>query len=167
MPAGSIGQPISASDEPFVEGNRDAWREPRSWLVRYGAAVVVTGLALALQELLYGWFEEGSDATPFLVFFGAVMVGAWFGGVGPGLVATALSAMLSWYLFLDPQYSLALDSFGQGLRLVIFVSEGALISSLVGAMLSARRRAEANMLEIKRGNRNAIGKRGSRRPSRS
>jgi signal transduction histidine kinase len=142
---------MSASDEPFVKGGRDSWNEPRSWLVRYGAAVVVTGLALVLQELMYRWIKEGPNATPFLVFFGAVMVGAWFGGLGPGLLATALSAMLSWYFFLYPQDSVAIDSFGQGLRLVIFVSEGVLISSLVGAVHSARRRAEASVLEIKSG----------------
>ena len=151
MPAGSIGEPISASDEPFVEGGRPSWREPRSWLVRYGAAVVVTGLAVVLQELLFGWSREDPNITPFLTFFGAVMVGAWFGGLGPGLLATALSAVLSWYLFLYPQDSIAIDRFGQVLRLIIFVLEGVLISSLVGAMHSARRRAEANMLEIKRG----------------
>src|SRR5215212_4689843 len=151
MPAGSIGEPISASDEPFVEGGRPSWREPRSWLVRYGAAVVVTGLAVVLQELLFGWSREDPNITPFLTFFGAVMVGAWFGGLGPGLLATALSAMLSWYLFLYPQDSIVIDRFGQGFRLIIFVSEGVLISSLVGAVHSARRRAEANMLKINRG----------------
>jgi signal transduction histidine kinase len=151
VPAGSTGQRIGAADEPGVEGGGDSWREPRSWLVRYGTAVAVTGLALVLQELLYRWVKEGLNATPFLVFFGAVMVGAWFGGLGPGLLATALSAVLSWYLFLYPQDSIALDRFGQVLRLIIFVLEGVLISSLVGAMHSARRRAEANMLEIKRG----------------
>jgi len=151
VPAGSTGQRIGAAAAPVVEGGGDSWREPRSWLVRYGTAVVVTGLALVLQELLYRWVKEGLNATPFLVFFGAVMVGAWFGGLGPGLLATALSAVLSWYLFLYPQDSIAIDRFGQVLRLIIFVLEGVLISSLVGAMHSARRRAEANMLEIKRG----------------
>ena len=151
MPAGSTGQRIGAAAAPVVEGGGDSWREPRSWLVRYVTAVVVTGLALVLQELLYRWVKEGLNATPFLVFFGAVMVGAWFGGLGPGLLATALSAVLSWYLFLYPQDSIAIDRFGQVLRLIIFVLEGVLISSLVGAMHSARRRAEANMLEIKRG----------------
>jgi K+-sensing histidine kinase KdpD len=151
VPAGSTGDRISASGELFVKGGRGSWREPRSWPVRYGVAVVVTGLALVLQELLYRWFNEGPNATPFLIFFGAVMVGAWFGGLGPGLLATALSAMLSWYLFLYPQDSIAIYHFGQGLRLVIFVSEGILISSLVGAMHSAKRRAEANTVEIKKG----------------
>jgi K+-sensing histidine kinase KdpD len=127
VPAGSTGQRISASDGQFVEGGRDSWREPHSWPVRYGAAVVVTGLALVLQELLYRWVKEGPNATPFLIFFGAVMIGAWFGGLGPGLLATALSAMLSWYLFLYPQNSIVIDRFGQGLRLVIFVLEGVLI----------------------------------------
>jgi PAS domain S-box-containing protein len=70
------------------------------------------------------------------------MVAAWFGGLGPGLLATALSALLSWYFFLSPQYSFAINTFGQGLRLIVFVVEGVVISALVEAMHSARRRAE-------------------------
>lgn len=56
------------------------------------AAVVV---ALLIQRLLIPSFAVSSDASPFMVFFAAVMVAAWFGGLGPGLLATALSTLLS------------------------------------------------------------------------
>ncbi len=48
-------------------------------LARYGVAVLAVGLALGLKLLLDPFIEEES---PFLLFFGAVMAGAWFGGLG-------------------------------------------------------------------------------------
>jgi PAS domain S-box-containing protein len=114
----------------------------RSRAARYAAVVVAVGLALLLQMLLVPWFGGDPNLSPFMVFFAAVMVAAWFGGLGPGLLSVGLSAALSWYFFLSPQYSLAINTFGQGLRLIVFVVEGVVISSLVEAMHSARRRAE-------------------------
>jgi len=98
--------------------------------------------------LLVPWFEMSPEATPFLTFFAAVMVAAWFGGLGSGLLATAVSAVLSKYFFFFPQYELQFASFGAGLRLVVFVLEGVLISALVGMMHSARRGAEAKTLQL-------------------
>ncbi len=105
-------------------------------------AVVAVGLALLLRMLLVPWFGGDPNLSPFMMFFVAVMVASWFGGLGPGLLATALSALVSQYFFLSPQYSFAIDSSGQGLRLIVFVLEGVVISAVVEAMHSARRRAE-------------------------
>ena len=116
----------------------------RSPLLRYGGAVLIVGLALLLQIILIPWFGVEPDASPFMMFFAAVIVAAYVGGLGPGLLATALSALASNLFFLSPQYTFWLDSFGQGLRLMIFVLEGALISLLVEAMRSARWRADAS-----------------------
>jgi K+-sensing histidine kinase KdpD len=78
-----------------------------------------------------------------------VILAAWFDGLRPGLLATGLSALASGYLFLAPQYSLQTINAAQGMRLSVFILEGVLISSLVGMMHSARRRAEAYALEVK------------------
>jgi PAS domain S-box-containing protein len=121
----------------------------RPWL-NYGVAVLVVGLALLLQFVLIPLFGGDPDSSPFTLFFAAVMVTAWFGGLWPGLFATALSAWLGCYFFLFPQHSLQIASPAQGLRLAVFVLEGALISALVEMMHSARRRAEANALEVKK-----------------
>ena len=61
---------------------------------------------------------------------------------GMGLLATALSALLSWYFFLSPQYSFVIITLEHSLRLILFVLEGVVISALVEAMHRARRRAE-------------------------
>jgi PAS domain S-box-containing protein len=114
----------------------------RSWAARYGTVVAAVGLTLLLKLLLASWFGVNSNLSPFMTFFLAVMVASWFGGLGMGLLATALSALLSWYFFLSPQYSFAINTLEQGLRLILFVLEGVVISVLVEAMHRARRRAE-------------------------
>jgi hypothetical protein len=114
----------------------------RPVLLRYGVAVLAVGVALVLQLLLVPWFGGDPDASPFIAFFAAVIVAAWFGGLGPGLVATALSALTSTYFFLSPQHSLEIISFGPGLRLAVFSIEGAFISWLLDLTHLTRRQAE-------------------------
>src|ERR687886_1589703 len=97
----------------------------RPVLLRYGVAGLAVGLALVLQLLLVPWFGADPDASPFIAFLAAVIIAAWFGGLGPGLVATTLSALTNNYFFLSPQHSLEIASFGQGLRLTVFSLEGA------------------------------------------
>src|SRR5688572_22992884 len=88
----------------------------RPWL-NYGVAVLVVGLALLLQFVLVPLFGGDPDNNPFIMFFAAVVVTAWFGGLWPGFFATALSAGLGCYFFLFPQHSLQIASPAQGLRL--------------------------------------------------
>lgn len=118
-------------------------------LLDYGIAMLAGGLAVLLQFVLTPWFEGSPDSSPFLQFFAAVMVAAWFGGLGAGHLATVLSALLSNYFFLVPQYTIQSAIPTQSLRLAAFVLEGVLISALVGALHAARRRAEANALKVK------------------
>ena len=110
--------------------------------------MLATSCAFVLQAMLIPLFGSGPNSTPFLVFFAAIMASAWFGGFGPGLMATGLSAILSWYFFLSPQFSLALGGPGQALRLVVFAAEGAFISALAGVMHRSRERAEDGALEL-------------------
>jgi K+-sensing histidine kinase KdpD len=106
--------------------------------VRYGVAPVGVALAVAARLLLDPLIAL--DA-PFLLFFGTILVSAWYGGLGPGLLATALATLASHYLFLHPTASQ-----GEAVALVTFVAEGLLISSLVAALRSAKREAQASTL---------------------
>jgi signal transduction histidine kinase len=75
------------------------------------------------------------------------MVAAWFGGLGPGLLATALGAICADYQFLSPVGSFT-GLVGKGaLPLFLFVLQGVLITSLAHALDLARQRAEASALE--------------------
>src|ERR1044071_8482709 len=89
----------------------------------------------------------GLNVTP--VYLAAVMFSTWRGGLGAGLVATALSAVLGAFFFFPPAYSFTV--YGEDLlQLGVFTLAALVISSLSAAReralaLSeqARREAEA------------------------
>ncbi len=116
-----------------------------SWF-RYGVAVLAVGLILLLRLLL------GPLITPQSPFFllggGAVMAAAWFGGLGPGLLATALGVLAGDYFFLPPQGSFTGLNVA-ALPLALFAAQGVVISSLAEALRAARRRAEASELDAR------------------
>ena len=117
-----------------------------STFLRYGIATLAIALVVLLKQLLDPLIAQQS---PFLLLSAAVMVGAWFGGLGPGLLATALGVVAADYLFLPPVGSFT--PLGVAfLPLLLFVLQGALISVLVEALRSARRRAESRTLEAQR-----------------
>ena len=95
-------------------------------------------VVLLLKLLLNPFIDEES---PFLLFFAAVLISAWYGGFGPGLLTTLLGALLSDYFFLPPFYSLFSYTSGQFIKVSLFLLEGTLISWLTVALYSAKRRA--------------------------
>jgi K+-sensing histidine kinase KdpD len=76
--------------------------ESRPPIVRYGIAVASVGLALAVASLL----PYRADPSHFTLFFAAVMISSWYGGLGTGLVATILSALSLDYFFIAPIHSI-------------------------------------------------------------
>src|SRR4029077_9661557 len=76
-------------------------RLPR--ILGYGIAVLSVATVFILSHLPLLHLE----AAPVSLFLCAVMFSAWLGGVGPGLLATILSALGFYYSFLSPLNSLA------------------------------------------------------------
>src|SRR5690349_12650636 len=108
-------------------------------IIGYGMAVVTIGAALVLRV----WLEPMlGDRIPFATFFAGVAVTAWFGGLGPCLLAIALGVIASWYFVLEPRYTLALHLPYQLLGLVTFVITGLVIGAFSQRMRSAVRQAD-------------------------
>ena len=113
-------------------------------LLRYGIAVgsvaVVLGLHLLLDSLFmhYSFLQLILGAT---VLSASILVSAWYGGLGPGLLATALAALISDFHFVYPVHSFSGTS-TEATPLVAFVLEGMFISSLAVALKYARSSAE-------------------------
>jgi PAS domain S-box-containing protein len=120
-------------------------RLTRSWLKRYGVAILTVLLALLLTRSL--WLLHQLSAYP--LFFAAVMVSSWYGGLESGLLATVLSALICAYFFLPPFYSLAVIGFNT-IGLAQFVLVSLLISVLNQMLRFTQRRAEVNALEAQR-----------------
>lgn len=95
--------------------------------LRYAVAVPAVTLALVLRLLVAPLLPV---EAPFLLFFAAVLVSGWYGGLGPGLLATLLSALLCNYFFLPPYSEMAITNPGQATLIGIFILEGVIISGL-------------------------------------
>jgi PAS domain S-box-containing protein len=109
-------------------------------LLRYGVAVVVVGVALGIKLLPGPLIPQD---VPFLLLFGAVMVSAWYGGLGPGLLTMVLAGLATDFLFLGPQGSFAPNT----VPLLVFFLEGTLLCLLTEALRAASQRAETREAE--------------------
>jgi signal transduction histidine kinase len=95
----------------------------RSALFRYAVPLVALALVLPFTFLAV---PKGQGIAP--LFLAVVMVSAWYGGLGPGLLATLASAVVMDVL-LPPFDSPAMIWIRVG-RMVVFVAAAVLISSL-------------------------------------
>jgi PAS domain S-box-containing protein len=100
-------------------------RNRNSPLLSYGLAL----LNVALTSVVSLWLGSWIKPTPLALFYVAVMVSAWYGGLKPGLVATVLSALAINY-FIPPYNALGIVDPGDLLRLGVFVIIALLISRL-------------------------------------
>jgi K+-sensing histidine kinase KdpD len=120
-------------------------RVTRPRLLRYGVAFFSVALALLLTLLLHSVLTP----TLFALFYAAVAISTWYGGLGPGLLATVFSVLVINYFFLLPLYSLSPFDWANLLHLGVFSLVALVISSLNAALRSAQQRAEVALTKLK------------------
>ena len=103
-------------------------------LVPYSVAIGSVVTATLLTNVLWRWLEP----HPTSIFLAAVTVTAWYGGLRPSLIATALAILVEDYLFIAPFHSLEM-TFENIVRICAFV----LVALLISWIDSARKRAIA------------------------
>src|SRR5215210_322577 len=118
----------------------------RSWKARYAVAVLAVALAFLLNALLDPVVQGDS---PFLLLSAAVLVAAVFGGLGPGVFATLLGALIGDLFFLPPVGTLVPPSMAHGFTTVLFLAQGLAISMIGAWLATARQRAEAGVLRAR------------------
>ena len=69
----------------------------KSWQWRYGVAGSIVLAAFLLRLSIFGGLD---NRLPFGFFLLAVMLVAWYGGLGPGLFAAGIGLLLASYFFL-------------------------------------------------------------------
>jgi PAS domain S-box-containing protein len=111
-------------------------RDP-SVAAKYGFAVATVALAAVLRLALASVLGEG---VYFILFYPAVVLCAWFGGLWPGLLATALGALIAWYLFIPPAYSFRFADSTAPAQLILFLLASVLISLLAESLHRSRRK---------------------------
>lgn len=99
-------------------------------------------LAAAASAFIRWQFLEVLEfRVTFLTFYPAVALSALYGGFYPGLLATAVSAALARYFWMEPVGGFAITNAADLISIVIFLASGALISSLAEMAFRAQARA--------------------------
>jgi signal transduction histidine kinase len=110
------------------------WRHTKPAIRHYAVAALSTAVALGIAR----WPIVHLESAPVSLFLCAVMLTAWLGGVGPGLLATVLSAAAFAYYFVNP-FEMP--------RFIVFVLAAVLVGSLSAgqrsSMQSLRKAEEA------------------------
>lgn len=106
---------------------------------RYAFAVAISLLCLVITLLLH----QLTDKSMFQLSVVAVVLSAWYGGLGPGLVSAVMSSLGTAFFVLDPQFSLVVAGIADGLQLGVFM----LVSVLMSVLSETRHRAEVALLE--------------------
>ncbi|MBN3871705.1 PAS domain S-box protein [Nostoc sp. JL33] len=113
----------------------------RSWLVSYGVMILAVMAAMLLTKLLLPVF----DPSVFTLFYAAVAISAWYGGMGLGVLAIALSVTTAFFFFIEPVYSFDILNLSVLVRLTTFSLVSLLITALSSELRTARGKAETSL----------------------
>jgi PAS domain S-box-containing protein len=111
--------------------------------LRYALAVMLFSLALWARFALIGVLPD--TGFPFLTFFPAVLLAAFFAGLGPGLLTSALSIVAAWYFFIGDPSSFDALSGSQAVALAFFsaiLGVSCIVIQVMNLALGRARRAE-------------------------
>ncbi len=117
-----------------------------SRLLCYGCAFAAVALATALRLLLDPLLGEQAPYTAYLL---GIALTAWYGGLGPSLLALLASAALSTYLFTSPRGSFLVHGIENQSAFVLFLLTGAVVALLGNLQGAGRRRADGSALRLK------------------
>jgi PAS domain S-box-containing protein len=100
-------------------------------IASYGVPVVAVALAFFARAAI----NDGSFG-PFTTYYPAIIISAFVGGLGPGVLALALSSLTAWFWFLPPEGSWVLGK-EQIISLCVFALVGAVSVVVVQILNSA------------------------------
>lgn len=110
-------------------------------IIQYGISVLVFGAALWLTWLLWPLIEPSAST----LFFAAIMIAAFYGGLGPGLLVSVLSALAIDYFFIAPFHAFEL-SVANTVRAGVFM----LVATMTSWLNASRKRLMEDIRERNR-----------------
>src|SRR6266700_7188594 len=110
---------------PWVERALAVRRSP---IAAYGFALAMIALAVLVRWIVG---EYVGARIPFITFFPAIVIATLIGGLWPGIVATVLSTLAAWYLFIPPYFSWSLGERELVQLLMFIVVDGVMVAMIV------------------------------------
>ena len=97
----------------------------RTWPRRYAVSLGAVALATLGRWLLNPLLE---DESPWILFYPAVLIAAWYGRVVCGLLATTLSIVIATWLWLTPSGALRIATANGWTNVIAFAALGIFMS---------------------------------------
>ena len=119
---------------------RPAWKP-------YAVALLAVGLATAARA---GLDPVLGERAPLILMLLPVALAAWYGGLWPGLFATAVGGAVGLFLFLSPADNFRIGSPADVVRLGLFSLMGLFVSLLSADLHRERARAKAGAAAARR-----------------
>ena len=116
-------------------------------IIQYGISVLVFGVGLWLTHLLWPLIEPSAST----LFFAAIMIAAFYGGLGPGLLVSVLSALAIDYFFVPPFHAFEL-SVANIVRASVFM----LVATMTSWLNASRKRLMEDIRERNRERENLL-----------
>jgi PAS domain S-box-containing protein len=117
-------------------------RLQRRWkqLFIYVLTAALVAVATIVRSLLDPWL---GDSLPYITYFAAIVASAWFGRLGPSLVAVVLSCIAAEWFFIPPRNSFKHSYWAPSdwVGLVTFLVVGAILAALSESLHRARQSA--------------------------
>lgn len=134
-------RPLSARTAPWRKFQ--SWARPGAWTA-YGLGALISVVALALAYAL----DSRVPQTPAPILFGAIVLASRFGGIGPGLLATAICTLGLNNIFIEQQLGPPAADSATLLHLVVFASVAVFVSTLTERMRRAEAQARDDALRL-------------------
>ncbi len=91
-------------DETIIPHKHGEWPYRRSKTLRYAVALLAVLGMFSVRHLVYGDLQS---RLAFTFFVPAAILAVWYGGLGPGVLATVLGLLLGEYFFLTARGNLS------------------------------------------------------------
>jgi PAS domain S-box-containing protein len=116
----------------------------RASLQGHAAAIGAVALAFGVRALLDPIL---ADNVPFVTFFAAAAVAAWYGGVGPGILAATLGFLAAHHAFMSPGSDLATRRVAELVAGVAYFATSGTIVALCAALRRSIQRSQGSALQ--------------------
>src|SRR6185436_8461379 len=135
----------AADQEAEPDATATARMNLASVALGYGVAVFASVVAWALRAALDPLLGNQVAYAPLLL---SVAFTAWFGGLGPAVLATILGGLVSWYAYLNPNEHFGALSIQDSVQLGLYGAAALCIGGIASALRAARERAQSLAREV-------------------
>jgi PAS domain S-box-containing protein len=128
------------NSDPAPSFSSEKFQRRWKYLFSYLIAAGLVAAATVVRSLLDPWL---GDALPYITYFAAIVVAAWFGRLGPSLFAVVLSCIAAEWFFIPPRNSFKHSYWSptEWVGLVTFLAVGAILATISESLHRTRQLA--------------------------